>query len=786
MRNALTLFFLLLLLANVFAVIESDSVKVFAVTDNGKALSADLTINIKLGSGKVWAGIEPLIGTSTQSTAKLAVETARDYYSLVDQYDYFFEITSDASLVEGPSAGAAMTLLVISMLQDRIVSDEVAVTGTITAEGGVGSVGGIFEKSKEAAKIGIKLFMIPSGEIRQTIKIDGQVKSINLLDHAEKNWGLKVVEVSNIDDVLHYAFADIETIDINAGAEPSIDFIPKQIEISQDLEAMKALTSTYISRAEDSIRSAKTALSGTMLNQPALIDAMLTNLNDSEKALAKAEILFEQNYLYSAANYAFLAAVNSAFVNDIAENPALLLTSSTAFNSKLDDFDRKVESFALDLNSFVSVDQFEWHVASKERLSWAMLRLNKLKQPKELVIVVEENGVDWQRVSDVMDYEYALAWYNVSKDFYGLTKNSKRGVLPDQGLAGLVNSYIANSENGLSALAENETEDILRRLDSAKLSLGSGWTYAALFDSASSLALTNAALFSKNKSLEELQEALLEKTFQLEQKINQSKHSFVWARLYLDHAKYYLDSSFFYQEDGQTAAALSSARSGIDLVFLAEGLFDAADASYAYFETLPMNRFIEVAPSWQARPALDEVIFTILLILLLVACAAIFSIFSIDRKFHLFKKFSFEDRLNEILLEQRKLSKRLEKDYLSKEQFHTLNEPLQKKLNKLLAERRVLSSDYIQLDLNKSKVVAFERALRELKMQLKKKLITPEDCEINMSFYKKKISLLKHLILEEEKKIKFEKKKAEKDFLERKKPKTEVEPHKRKTGRGSG
>jgi len=164
MKKALIFFLILLLSTNCLAVIESDSLKVFAVTDQGNAMVSELILTIKPGTGMIWTDIEPFVGTSTQSTAKIAVETARDYSNAVEKYDYFFDIKSDASLVEGPSAGAAMALLVISMLQDKVIPEEVALTGTITAEGGVGSVGGVFEKSKEAAKVGIKLFMIPPGD----------------------------------------------------------------------------------------------------------------------------------------------------------------------------------------------------------------------------------------------------------------------------------------------------------------------------------------------------------------------------------------------------------------------------------------------------------------------------------------------------------------------------------------------------------------------------------------------------------------------------------------------
>ncbi len=772
MKKILILFLTLLLSTSCFAVIETDSMQVFAVTESGTALASNLALTIKPGTGMIWTDIEPLVGTSTQSTAKIAIETAKDYSTEVEKYDYFFNITSDASLVEGPSAGAAMTLLVISMLQDKDIPDDVALTGTITAEGGVGSVGGVFEKSKEAAKIGIKLFMIPPGDTRQTVKEDGEVKSINIVDYANKNWGIKIIEVDNIDEVLFYAFAEIDSIDVNAGEIPLIDFIPEKIKLDESLTPMKTLTEKYLSDAKDSVRSAKTALSGTMLNEPALVDAMLSYLNESEKTLAKGEILYEQNFLYSAANYSFLATINSNFVRDVSENPSLLSRNSTAFNDKIKKLSRDIDSLSYDLNRFIPVDSFEWHIAAKERLSWAKLKLDGLNVSDDIVIIVEQNGLDLERVADLLDYEYALAWYSVSKDFFELTKGTTRGILPDSGLNNLVDSYIADAENGFEAMGALEAADIKRRLDSAKMLRKEGWIYASLFDSSSALALINSETFSKDKSLSQLQLSLLEKLVALDQKIIKNETEFVWARLYLDHAKYYFDSSEFYSSREQPALALENVKSGFDLVFLAEAVFDAANTSYDHISTLPSDSFVEIASGWQDKPEFEDSVYAIVFLFILVIALAIFSLVASEKKYHFLKPFSFEDRLDDLLKQQRKLRQRFSKGYLKKEQFDVLNKPIQNKLNILLAERQAISANYIDLDLNKSKIVAFENVLKDLRIQLRKRKITAKDFSSNTAFYKKRIQLLKHIVQEDERKIiSGQKNAASKFFKERKRAK---------------
>jgi uncharacterized protein len=771
--KALTLLFLVLLFANCFAVMEEDELEIFAVTDDGKALSAVLKLSLKPGSGRVWTRIEPLVGTSTQTTEKIAVQLAEKYSEQAKEYDFFFEIESSASLVEGPSAGAAMTLLAISMLRDKAVPNTVSLTGTITAEGGIGPVGGVFEKSGEAARIGIQLFMIPSGEMRQTVKIDRQVQSINLADYAYQNWGMKVVEVKNIDEVLQYAFSDVEAIDVSTGSDSGADFVPSMLELNDNLEPMKTLTANYITEAEAAVRSAGVALSGTMLDDPTVIDSLLTYLNESEKTLEKSKILYEQNYLYSSANFSFLAMVNSNFVRDLAENPDLLSSTSPTLNEKVKALDKEIDSLAIDLNRFVSVDFFEWQVASKERLAWAKLKVNSLQENNEIVIIVEQNGINVEKFSDLLDYEYAFAWYNVSRDFFDLAKNSKRAVLFDEGLVPKLDSLIANSENSLTALSDEESEDIVRRLDSAKLAYKSGWIYSALFDAASAHALANAAIFSKNQGLDELQSVLDQRLELLEQKMADSKFEYVWARLYFDHAHYFLDSSLFYEEQGRLALALTNVKNGIDLVFLAEGIFDATESSYGHFETLPVTSFVQPnILTTEGFPFKMDLIYIFVFVIALLLALMLFGIIASGKKFHILKPFSFEDMLEDVLWQQRRLRKRLENGHLTNVQFNTLDAPLQKRVNKLILERRAVSADYVALDLNKSKVLAFQRALRELRIQFNKKNITAEDYTSNVDFYKKKIALLKHLIRDEDRKIQAEKKRAEKT-LSLDKPKKE-------------
>lgn len=63
--------------------------------------------------------------------------------------------------IDGPSAGAAITVCVISMLLEKPIRQDIAITGEISLRGNIKPVGGIFEKVYGARRKGINLVLIP-------------------------------------------------------------------------------------------------------------------------------------------------------------------------------------------------------------------------------------------------------------------------------------------------------------------------------------------------------------------------------------------------------------------------------------------------------------------------------------------------------------------------------------------------------------------------------------------------------------------------------------------------
>jgi ATP-dependent Lon protease len=63
--------------------------------------------------------------------------------------------------IDGPSAGAAITLALISSLLQKPLRQDIAVTGEVSIQGKIKAVGGIFEKIYGAKQAGVKRVFVP-------------------------------------------------------------------------------------------------------------------------------------------------------------------------------------------------------------------------------------------------------------------------------------------------------------------------------------------------------------------------------------------------------------------------------------------------------------------------------------------------------------------------------------------------------------------------------------------------------------------------------------------------
>lgn len=132
------------------------------------------------------------------SMAKDSVFNAASVVRLVtgmDLADYDFHINVvGGGRIDGPSAGTAITLAIISCLTKRPINQNIAVTGEISIQGKIKAVGGVFEKIYGARQAGVKKVFVPK-ENEKDIPAD-------LHD-------IEVVPIESIQEIIEVALAKV-------------------------------------------------------------------------------------------------------------------------------------------------------------------------------------------------------------------------------------------------------------------------------------------------------------------------------------------------------------------------------------------------------------------------------------------------------------------------------------------------------------------------------------------------------------------------------------------------
>ncbi|MGH4121450.1 MAG: Lon family ATP-dependent protease [Clostridium sp.] len=105
----------------------------------------------------------------------------------IKDYDIHVNIVGGGK-IDGPSAGAAITVCIISSLLDKPLRQDIAVTGEISLRGIIKPVGGIFEKIYGARRKGIKLVMIPSDNEKEVPidLVDIETKAVSTIEELMK------------------------------------------------------------------------------------------------------------------------------------------------------------------------------------------------------------------------------------------------------------------------------------------------------------------------------------------------------------------------------------------------------------------------------------------------------------------------------------------------------------------------------------------------------------------------------------------------------------------------
>lgn len=498
---------LLLLVVSTQLAFALSSMRVPAVDAGGEGILTSASVDVNPGTGEEYVNIVPFFSIETQQSSKAAI-TAATALAKVDRkdYDFFVKIVANAEVVDGPSGGAALGVLTYAELTGKRIRSDLAVTGSITSDGGIGKVGGIFKKAEAAAKAGIKVLVVPPDQSVQ----DG----VDLTTYGPTKWGMQVLEARKLADVIKVAFTT-EGSKVEQPENKQLPLILEKLNETSDLSKFKNLAAGKLLQARAAIEALKTKDA----NAP-LINYSLRDLNTSAYQL-------EQGYYYSAANNAFLAIVG-------------VQAYSLANRNKQDALAQlsQMEAQARALNvTAKTTANLEWAFAAELRKYWALQRLDEAR-----------DKAAGQTDPAILAQNLAAAqnWISSVSEFNEIAVGILGGTALDESkLRGAAAKAIASASNESAASPDSEGDF---HLATARKAFSQGAYLAAYVDAVFARSFAIAVKKHADKTTQEALAATNGTDYYYSLKSS-------WAKLYFSHALY---SKAEFERTGDASALLNA------------------------------------------------------------------------------------------------------------------------------------------------------------------------------------------------------------------------------------
>jgi predicted S18 family serine protease len=168
------------------------------ITSVNKGTITTFYLNVTYGNGNVSIIGPSSVGNSTLDSAEIAANYASQYLGLNEKdYNFTYTISDSNVSVSGPSGGLAFTLLVISALSHIQLLHDFTLTGTISQDGSIGQIGGVYDKISAAQAYHLNFGIVPYAE-------NGSFEDL-LYYLIQQKFDIPLVEVSNVSQALAYA-----------------------------------------------------------------------------------------------------------------------------------------------------------------------------------------------------------------------------------------------------------------------------------------------------------------------------------------------------------------------------------------------------------------------------------------------------------------------------------------------------------------------------------------------------------------------------------------------------
>ncbi len=358
---------LLLLLATPISAAEV-VLDVPAVGDDGAGVLVRMQVTAAPGTGLVSIeGIDPPNNT-TLDAAEDAVAALRILPGLdPDALDVIISFDPRGPLVAGPSAGLAMAVGVAAAVQGWEPMQGVHVTGGIGRDGSVRPAGGILAKARAVALADGRALLIPpdQGHERVTVPTGAGDASVvvDLAAHAADQWGLAMVEVTDLVTALAY-------LNGTRGPERTVRPVPPDLSLvsADPLQDMAFHLIDVASVRADEVAGLVPAQLGDEPTGP--------RIKSGRDMVDQARNKVAMNATYLGANDAFQALVDVELLSMLAAYAATADPEGLVLSWR-----ERAEADILRANGTVphhllaDTGALEWVLAAQLRIAWARAHL---------------------------------------------------------------------------------------------------------------------------------------------------------------------------------------------------------------------------------------------------------------------------------------------------------------------------------------------------------------------------------------------------------------------------
>ena len=451
---------------------------------------------------EVFVSVEPLVGLETQKSLTIANQVSRDFLErngIEANCDYIVTIPQkNVKYVEGPSAGAAITLMMIAAAENKDLRNDTVITGTIEENGRVGQVGGLTLKAEAAYRNGFKKFL--TSEISNSEKIE--------LLMLKNYYNITVIQASDINQVYNFMTSNY-SIKENLALKPeNRQKFSNAILLHWYGDGIRNVTNKMIMDAEEELKTTKQEYWANF-----------------ESRLANAKNAFETGNYYTAANIAFLLSIDEE-------------TSKFNLTNMVEEYRNTKDC----IDSFTSrdktMDNFEIVGGAEARYLWSIVRLNQSISENEINKIIFNKEFDKDELispflykyKDVINSKYWCLAGKYMEQNLGGEKSIKTAAYTNYFNESKLKEYTEQLIKQVEENIDETNDDAVFHLKSAKLGAEKGMYVAALFDVAYVESYNQLSQLDQNETVTVLNSML------------NKNYSFFWSNVFKNHANVIKDS----------------------------------------------------------------------------------------------------------------------------------------------------------------------------------------------------------------------------------------------------